>query len=43
MDSKRVVWRGVGTDTLSEKPAKNEKKIEKVVGKIFEHFPAKLT
>ena len=41
MDSKRVVWRGVGTDTLSEKPAKNEKKIEKVIGKMFEHFPVK--
>jgi hypothetical protein len=37
--TRRVVWRGVGSDTLSEKPAKNEKKIDKVVDKMFEHFP----
>jgi hypothetical protein len=43
MVTKRVVCRGVGTDTLSEKPAKNEKKIEKVVDKMFEKFPKRLT
>jgi hypothetical protein len=39
--TQRIVWRGVGTDTLSHKPAKNEKKIDKVVDKMFEHFPAR--
>ena len=43
MGTKRIIWRGVGTDTLSAKPAKNEKKIAKVVGKMFEHFPTRLT
>jgi hypothetical protein len=43
MNSERIVWRGVGTDTLSEKPAKNEKKIERITEKMFEHFPKRLT
>jgi len=37
------VWRGVATDTTSEKPAKNEKKIERAAEKMFEHFPKRLT
>lgn len=39
--SKRLVWRGTTTDTLSEKPESNEKKLDKSVDKLFEHFPPK--
>ena len=39
--SKRLVWRGTATDTLSEKPESNEKKLDKSVDKLFEHFPPK--
>ena len=35
--------RCVGTDTLSDKPAKNEKKIAKDTEKIFEHLTKRLT
>ena len=37
--TKRLIWRGVATDTLSDKPEKNEKKLEKAVSEMFEHFP----
>ena len=37
--TKKLVWRGTATDTLSEKPDKNEKKLEKAVGEMFKHFP----
>ncbi len=43
METKRVVWRGVGTATLSDKPEKNEKKIDQVAEKMFKHFPKRLT
>ena len=39
--STRLVWRGTATDTLSEKPESNEKKLDKSVDKLFEHFPPK--
>lgn len=39
--SKRLVWRGTASDSLSDKPEKNEKKLEKSVDKLFEHFPPK--
>jgi hypothetical protein len=39
--SKRLVWRGTATDTLSEKPESNEKKLDKSVDELFEHFPPK--
>ncbi len=39
--NKKLIWRGVATDTLSEKPDKNEKKLEKSVQDMFEHFPPK--
>jgi hypothetical protein len=29
----------VSHETLSDKPEKNEKKLEKAVGKMLEHFP----
>jgi hypothetical protein len=43
MSTKRVVWRGVATGTIAEKPEKNVKKIDKAVGKMFKHFPPNLT
>ena len=37
--SKQLVWRGVAQDSLSDKPEKNEKKLEKSVSKMLDHFP----
>jgi hypothetical protein len=39
--SKQLVWRGVATDTLSEKPDKDIKKLNKAVQKLFKNFPPK--
>jgi hypothetical protein len=38
-NSKKLIWRGTATDTLSEKPDKNEKKLEHSVADMFKHFP----
>jgi hypothetical protein len=35
----KLVWRGQGSDTVSDKPEKIEKKINKVVEKMFKKFP----
>jgi hypothetical protein len=35
----KVVWRGVASDTLSDKPEKNAKKIEKATAKMFKKYP----
>jgi hypothetical protein len=32
-------WRGVAQQSLSDKPDKNEKKLEKAVTKMLDHFP----
>jgi hypothetical protein len=37
--SKRLLWRGSASDVLSGKPEKDEKKLEKAVSRMFEHFP----
>lgn len=37
--SKRLVWRGTSTATLSEHPEKNEAKLNKDVEDMFKHFP----
>jgi hypothetical protein len=37
--SKKLIWRGTATDTLSSKPDKNEKKLEHSVEDMFKHFP----
>jgi len=37
--SKQLIWRGIAQQSLSEKPEKNEKKLEKAIDKMFEHFP----
>ncbi len=34
-----VVWRGVASDTLSDKSEKNTKKVEKMVAKMFKKYP----
>jgi hypothetical protein len=39
--TKRLLWRGVASDTLSDKPEKNQKKLEKAVSKMFDKFPPK--
>ena len=39
--TKQLVWRGEASDALSDKPEKNEKKLEHAVNDMFEHFPPK--
>jgi hypothetical protein len=43
MDSKKVIWRSIATDTLSSKPEKNTKKIDKAIDKMFKDYPPKLS
>jgi hypothetical protein len=38
---KALMWRGIASNTLSDKPEKNEKKINKSVEKMFDKFPPK--
>jgi hypothetical protein len=37
--SKKLVWRGSSSDTLSDKSDKNIKNLDKGVKKMFDHFP----
>jgi len=37
--SKELIWRGTGTATLSDKMSRNEKKLNKVLTKMFREFP----
>jgi hypothetical protein len=37
--SKKVIWHGDSSDTLSQKPEKNETKLEKAVAELFKKFP----
>jgi hypothetical protein len=39
--NKQLVFRGVAQDSLSNNPEKNEKKLDKAVDKMLEHFPPK--
>lgn len=39
--SKKLVWRGVASDVLSDKPEKNEKKLADATKDMFKHFPPK--
>ncbi|MCU1314043.1 MAG: putative lipoprotein, partial [Acidobacteriaceae bacterium] len=39
--TRHLLWRGVATDQLSNKPEKNTQKLDKAVSKLFEHFPPK--
>jgi hypothetical protein len=36
-----LVWRGTASDTVSDKPEKNEKKIQKAAEKMFKKYPPK--
>jgi hypothetical protein len=37
--TKKVIWHGVCSDTLTGNPEKNEKKLEKAVADVFKKFP----
>ena len=37
--TKKLIWRGTSQKTLSEKPDKNEKKLEQSVEAMFKRFP----
>jgi hypothetical protein len=37
--TKTMIWIGTATDTLSDNPDKNQKKVEKAVDKMFKKFP----
>jgi hypothetical protein len=37
--TKKMVWRGVATSTLSSKPSKNTAKLDKALTKMFERYP----
>lgn len=36
---KKLIWRGIATDTLSGKPEKDENKLKKAVADMFKNFP----
>ncbi len=38
--TKKLIWRGSSSDTLSGKAEKNEKKLVKNLAEMFKHFPA---
>lgn len=38
-NSKKLLWRGSASDTLSDKSEKNIKNLDKGVQKMFDHFP----
>ena len=38
-NTKKLIWRSSASDTLTGKPEKDEKRLEKAVSKMFEHFP----
>lgn len=38
-NNKKLIWRGTDTKALSDKPDKNEKKLEDTVASMFKHFP----
>ena len=37
--TKKLIWRGIATDTLTGKPEKDEKKLQKDVAEMFKKFP----
>lgn len=37
--TQKLIWRGVASDTLSGKPEKDEKKMDKAVAEMFKNFP----
>jgi hypothetical protein len=39
--AKKLIWRATATETLSDKPDKNDKKLEKAIDEMFKDFPPK--
>jgi hypothetical protein len=39
--AKKLAWRGVATDTVSDKPEKNTEKVRKSLEKMFKDYPPK--
>ncbi len=39
LKAKKFVWRGTATGTMSDKPEKNQKTVDKALTKMFEKFP----
>jgi hypothetical protein len=39
--AKQFLWRGTGTDTVSDNPQKNQQKLTKALTKMFQKFPPK--
>jgi hypothetical protein len=37
----RLLWRGQGSDTITDDPAETERKIYEIVGRMFAEFPPK--
>jgi hypothetical protein len=37
--NKQLLWRGTGSDEVSDKPDKNQKKVQKATEKMFKKFP----
>lgn len=37
--NRSFIWRGTASDTLSDKPEKNQKKLDKALAKMFKTFP----
>jgi hypothetical protein len=35
----KLIWRGAGSDALTEHPEKDEKKLEKTIEQMFKNFP----
>jgi hypothetical protein len=40
---KKLIWRGVSSETLSDKSDKNIKKLDKEAAKMFHHFPPNMS
>lgn len=38
-NTKKIIWHGSSSDTLTGDPAKNEKKLQKAVANLFKKFP----
>ena len=37
--TKELIWRGTATDSVSDSPEKNEKKMKKAMEKLFKNYP----
>lgn len=37
--AKELVWRGIGSDTISDSPQKNAQKIDSAMKQMFRHYP----